>query len=296
MKRCPTCNRTFSDANLSFCLDDGTPLVSVAPEQPEPAFTTANDKRDTNGDKDWNAVAYQPPSGYQPAGTTTKRKAWPWVVGIIGIVLGGVIGLAIAAALILPGMMERSVNRNNNAANANRSDAANSNTSNSNAGIVTNANANANANVNAANANANANTATNANTANANADASVPPPTDEDAVLAQLTDIENEWTAANINADKQKLERILADDYVSPSVEGQVQGKAEYLRTIQRDTSIRKWEFQDLKLQLRGDRAVLRGKLKLRRDNGDTIYDFVDKFVWRDGRWQATGSEATPEG
>lgn len=33
MKRCPNCNQSFSDENL-FCLSDGTPLVSDAPEVP----------------------------------------------------------------------------------------------------------------------------------------------------------------------------------------------------------------------------------------------------------------------
>ena len=27
MKRCPTCNRTYTDASLNFCLEDGTPLA-----------------------------------------------------------------------------------------------------------------------------------------------------------------------------------------------------------------------------------------------------------------------------
>src|ERR1043165_6485932 len=26
MKRCPTCNRTYTDTSLNFCLEDGTPL------------------------------------------------------------------------------------------------------------------------------------------------------------------------------------------------------------------------------------------------------------------------------
>lgn len=30
MKRCPTCQRTYSDETLRFCLEDGTPLVSEA--------------------------------------------------------------------------------------------------------------------------------------------------------------------------------------------------------------------------------------------------------------------------
>src|SRR5918996_3362352 len=30
MKRCPTCNRTYADLSLNFCLDDGTPLTNDA--------------------------------------------------------------------------------------------------------------------------------------------------------------------------------------------------------------------------------------------------------------------------
>jgi hypothetical protein len=26
----------------------------------------------------------------------------------------------------------------------------------------------------------------------------------------------------------------------------------------------------------------------------ELAFNFVDKFVWRDGRWQATGSEVNP--
>ena len=87
-------------------------------------------------------------------------------------------------------------------------------------------------------------------------------PTDEDQVLAQLRDIEHEWTTANLNADKQKLDRILADDYVGPSAEeGRLQGKKEYINTIQRDTDVDRWEFDDLKVHLSGDRATLTGSI-----------------------------------
>ena len=32
MKRCPTCNRTYTDPSLNFCLEDGTPLTTDAPD------------------------------------------------------------------------------------------------------------------------------------------------------------------------------------------------------------------------------------------------------------------------
>lgn len=34
MKRCPTCNKTYSDDSMSFCLEDGAPLLSVGGDAP----------------------------------------------------------------------------------------------------------------------------------------------------------------------------------------------------------------------------------------------------------------------
>jgi type II secretory pathway pseudopilin PulG len=34
MKRCPTCNKTYSDDSMSFCLEDGAPLLTVGAEAP----------------------------------------------------------------------------------------------------------------------------------------------------------------------------------------------------------------------------------------------------------------------
>ena len=99
-----------------------------------------------------------------------------------------------------------------------------------------------------------------------------------------------------MNADKKKLGIILADDYVGPSGNGgKMQGKAEYINTIERDTNIQKWDFEDLRLTLRGDRATLLGKVRFQLQDREVAYDFVDRFVWRESRWQATGSEVTFE-
>jgi hypothetical protein len=230
MKRCPTCNKTYTDANLSFCVDDGTPLAEVESDAPP----------------------YEPPGSYMPPGTVVgkRRSAWPWILGILGAFILGVVGLMIAAAIIVPRITRQQQP------------------------IVS--------------------TNTNTNETEATDNVNTPPPTDEEQVLAQLTDIENQWTMANLNADKKKLARILADDYVGPSGEGgALQGKAEYINTIQRDTTVEKWEFEDLKLILAGDRATLTGKITYVVQGQDAVFDFKDRFVWRDGRWQATGSEVT---
>lgn len=287
MTRCPTCNKTFTDQNLRFCIDDGTPLG--------PADTSEDDEAPTlilpsAGESDSHSVEassargtvppHSSPGSYVPPGSSRdvppgqrKRRTWPWLLAILAIVLLVVAGLGIAGVLLLPRIRTALSNRDNSNYNANveRRDNYNSNLKGSNSNLAENEDAGD----------------------NSAAQDAAPPPTDEEDVLTTLTDLEHEWTVANINADKKKLNRILADDYVS-MIEGKTQGKAEYLNTIERDTTIQKWDFEDLKVSLRGDRATLTGIIRLVVQDQDVAYRFTDKFVWRDNRWQATGSEVSP--
>lgn len=289
MKRCPTCNQTFTDSHLSFCIDDGTPLLpadapadSAADEatvvRPAPGSDSGSSgSYGSPGAASESPVpAYQPPGSYMPrdyAGQQGKRRTWPWLLGLLLIVLVVFAGLGVAAVLLIPrSTLLRSANTNNSNPN------------------VTPNNSNSNANSSTWNENLNS---------NSGAEDTTPAPTDEADVLSDLTDLEHEWTVANINADKKKLNSILADDYVGILPDGRPQGKAEYLRTATRDTSIQKWDFEDLKVSLRGDRATLTGVLEVeikdeRGQNQSLAFRFTDKFVWRDGRWQATASEVAP--
>jgi ketosteroid isomerase-like protein len=292
VKRCPTCNRTITDQNLSFCTDDGTPLVSVegADDEATILMPSAGERQADSAGRSGapehrNVPAYQPPGSYVPPSYAgqSKRKAWPWVLGILVIVFVIFAGLGIAAAIMIPRIMRASSNTKSSNLNSNLGQRNDSNP-NFNGG-----DSNLNSNSAAANENTNDNSAEDTTSAPAN----------EDEVLQSLTDLEHEWTVANINADKKKLDRILADDYVGTSADGKPQGKAEYLRTATRDEAIQRWEFEDLKLSLKGDRATLRGIIRLevknqQGENQNLAFHFTDKFVWRDGRWQATGSEVSP--
>jgi hypothetical protein len=187
-------------------------------------------------------------------------------------------------------MMRESTNRNVYVPNSNSNENRNTN-SNTNTGANTNTNTNGNANANGSNLNLNQNENLNANDNTSDS----PAPTDEQVVLMDLKNLEDEWTVANLNADKKKLAQILADDYVS-TVRGQIQGKADYLRDIKPDKSIQHWEFRGLKLKLNGSRATLSGVVSLESSQSEDPqeFNFTDKFVWRDGRWQAVSSEVTP--
>ncbi|HET8782180.1 MAG TPA: nuclear transport factor 2 family protein [Pyrinomonadaceae bacterium] len=253
MKRCRTCNRTYTDPNLTYCIDDGTPLTTdVADDESTVVTPPANDGRSTNDE--WNAVAYRPPSGYVPPGAMPAekgRRVWPWAVGLLAAFILGAIALTVVAVMFVPRAMRSRQPDSSAVAPIEEPDSP--------------------------------------------ADPSAAAPTDEAQVLAELTKIEQQWTDANLHADKRMLGRILADDYVGPKPgpEGGLQGKKEYIDTIQPATGIERWEFSDLKLALFGDRATLSGKITyFGKQPEQKITDgFTDKFVWREGRWQATGSE-----
>lgn len=259
MKRCPTCKREFEDS-ITYCLDDGSPLVSQSGPDSEATLVTPSHR-----DRDIPASQYgqlggkatvsgsvadlpvMPAYGVTPA----KRQVWPWIVASLAILF--LIGIVIAAVIAIPKIINRP---KPNPAVANESPSASSPDSRTPAesGSATSA------------------------------------PTDEKVVLAQLNELEKQWTVANLEADKGTLDQILADDYRGGNP---THTKQQYLDEIKPDSTVKSWEFQDLRLNLEGDRATLDGYLRQETTRGTEVYSFTDTFVWREGRWQATGSRTT---
>src|SRR5215204_6148778 len=160
MKRCPTCNRTYTDLSLNFCLEDGTPLASDAPPAPDPNATIRYPPpRDTSEPPPTEIYRPEPavvsprptvpppPAPQQwspmPTGTPPPKKSnaiW-WILGGLLAVL--VIGVGLVVMVIALASLGANTNNSNVTANA-RNENRNSNvTTNAN---VANANANANTN------------------------------------------------------------------------------------------------------------------------------------------------------
>lgn len=156
MKRCPNCNRTYTDASLNFCLEDGTPLTQDAPPASDPnatmRYAAARDTTEPPPTEiyrpDTNPVSPQvvppppPPPQWSPMpqpATQKKSNALWWILGALGIV--AVMGIGLVVALIAIANMGGNTNNSNSnrIANANT----NSNVSpNINASPSVNANAN----------------------------------------------------------------------------------------------------------------------------------------------------------
>src|SRR5688500_14073539 len=100
MKRCSTCNRTYTDPNLSFCIDDGTPLTTVTAD--DESTVVSPRANEPGSDTQWQAAPYQPPSSYVPPGSDGKRRrVWPWVLGIGGAFILGIVAISVAAFIFV---------------------------------------------------------------------------------------------------------------------------------------------------------------------------------------------------
>jgi hypothetical protein len=138
MKRCPNCNRTYTDEALSFCLHDGTPLVGV--NVPPPAYN-ADPTVQTPGSRYANtpiathrqdtplvnqmrpSPTWSPMPGPQPP----RRSVWPWIIGIVAIL--GFMGFGVL--ILVLALASMNANKNSNA----NSRLANSNTNQWNANV-----------------------------------------------------------------------------------------------------------------------------------------------------------------
>jgi hypothetical protein len=165
MKRCPSCNRTYTDTSLNFCLEDGSPLVSdVAPAYDLNATVRDQPPRHTS-EPPATEIYRQKPLAHRAPETQQPRQAPPqwsptpqlqpqkksnavwWVIGAIAVV--GILGVGlIVVVLVLARLGDNDNASNNNAntriantdrsANANRTVNANSNTGSLPASLIEN--------------------------------------------------------------------------------------------------------------------------------------------------------------
>jgi len=90
MKRCPACDRTYSDESLSFCIADGQLL---SPSYHDAAATLPLEPRVTNAAQ---TLVLPAPLTPEKAKATIRRN---WIAGVIGLPIGALI-LAIQISAI----------------------------------------------------------------------------------------------------------------------------------------------------------------------------------------------------
>jgi hypothetical protein len=135
MKRCPTCNRTYTDLSLNFCLEDGTPLTNDSPGVDPNATIRYPSARDTAEPPPTEIyhpptapIAPPPPRPAPPPPTQPELQQWSptptqaprkksnaiwWILG--GLAALVVIGVGLVVMLIALASLSSEGNRNLNA-------------------------------------------------------------------------------------------------------------------------------------------------------------------------------------
>ena len=102
MKRCPQCNREYTDDSLRFCLEDGTPLVAPRTSvEPPPTEILPARPRPTERSSEPTIPAYQGSFGTRPPQVDSRRTNPILVAGVIAIVLLLIVLVAIAAIYVI---------------------------------------------------------------------------------------------------------------------------------------------------------------------------------------------------
>jgi ketosteroid isomerase-like protein len=114
---------------------------------------------------------------------------------------------------------------------------------------------------------------------------------DEQAILR----VERQYIQANLNADTDALDKILADDFtIDFGIRGRrrVESKAERLALLESPHfAFEAIDTDNVEVEVNGDKAVLTGTASLQSRYGDMVvressYTFTRLYEKRQGRWQ----------
>jgi ketosteroid isomerase-like protein len=114
----------------------------------------------------------------------------------------------------------------------------------------------------------------------------------------ELLKLEQQWNDAMVKSDIAFLERILAEDYMFTTPEGEVLTKAELLAEMKSgEDVVASAMTHDMKVRVYGEAAVVTGHSSYQETvKGKDIsgeYRWTDTWIKKDGRWQCVADHAS---
>jgi ketosteroid isomerase-like protein len=115
----------------------------------------------------------------------------------------------------------------------------------------------------------------------------------------QIADLEQQWRKATLNADVAAIDRMLSDDYVGISWNGQVNTKTSHLdRLRSRTLMLTRLDLSDFKIKIVDSVAIVTSRADIDGINdgvemtGSFVYTRIYKRL-SSGVWKITNFEAT---
>jgi ketosteroid isomerase-like protein len=111
--------------------------------------------------------------------------------------------------------------------------------------------------------------------------------------------LDREWNEAYQRRDVEALKRILADDWTAIDGAGLIISKQQLLeRVASSPEQFERLKFDEFRLRLFGDVAIVTGRLSIRGSNDeDNVFSlrqrFTRMYVKRNSSWQAVAAHVT---
>jgi ketosteroid isomerase-like protein len=115
----------------------------------------------------------------------------------------------------------------------------------------------------------------------------------------QIEELEQQWRTAQLASDVAAMDKLLAEDYIGISMNGQVNTKAQQLERIStRRVAITKLDLSEMKVKLIGSIAIVtsRAQVEGTSDNVSVKGNYRYTRVYQHlptGEWKITSFEAT---
>lgn len=117
-------------------------------------------------------------------------------------------------------------------------------------------------------------------------------------VADQLKKLETDWVDAQKKADTDKLNQLIADNWVGLGPDGARMDKQQYIASIKNgDNKYESVEVGDMDVMVSGNIGVVQGsdteKSTNKGKDSSGKYVWMDVFEKKNGKWQAVRSEVT---
>lgn len=117
------------------------------------------------------------------------------------------------------------------------------------------------------------------------------------AASVDFAQIEQQLARAWVESDRATIDRIIASDWTTTAITGQLLTRAEVMADFFRSgkSPIAAMEIDDVRVRFLGQVAVVTGRTTVRATGSQTavVLRFTDVFALRDGRWRIVASQGT---
>lgn len=112
-----------------------------------------------------------------------------------------------------------------------------------------------------------------------------------------LRELNRQWAEALKDRDKDALERILDDQFISTDDEGQVFNKKQCIEAAMGAIKVESYNLADVSVRVYGDTGVVAGRwsgiFTVDRKEVSAAFRFTETFARNLGRWRAVASQET---